>query len=170
LWLGDGKGLVITAGEPDATYLHQIWFVSYPSGEARKITNDVSNYVGLSLTADSSAIVTGANRASAKYLGSPEWRCGSGHASNFQPGRRIGRRCLHARWQNCLTPQTRTTSGSLLLVNADGSGQKQIMTDAKAVPGLSVSSGRTLHSLYINQSLGLRISGEWILTAATRSS
>src|SRR6185436_15557838 len=27
----------------------------------------------------------------------------------------------------------------LLLVNADGSGQKKIMTDAKAVPGLSVS-------------------------------
>ena len=54
-WLADGSGLVI-AGRDRASLPStptQIWFVAYPSGEARKITNDLNGYTNLSLTADS---------------------------------------------------------------------------------------------------------------------
>jgi len=36
----------------------QIWEVSYPSGQARRITNDLNNYFDLKMTSDSSALVT----------------------------------------------------------------------------------------------------------------
>src|SRR5205809_74569 len=56
-WLRDGSGLVFTAKEGIASP-SQIWHLSYPGGQARRITNDLHNYLGLSLTADSAALVT----------------------------------------------------------------------------------------------------------------
>jgi Tol biopolymer transport system component len=37
---------------------HQLWYVSYPGGEARQITNDLNDYTSVSVTADSSSLVT----------------------------------------------------------------------------------------------------------------
>jgi serine/threonine protein kinase/Tol biopolymer transport system component len=56
-WLSDGSGFIITASDQRNSPA-QIWFISYPDGEARKVTNDLSGYSGLSLTADSSTLVT----------------------------------------------------------------------------------------------------------------
>ena len=58
-WLADGSGLLMTAAEKasDARSL-QIWHLSYPGGEARKITNDLNNYAGISLNSDSSVLLT----------------------------------------------------------------------------------------------------------------
>jgi serine/threonine protein kinase/Tol biopolymer transport system component len=57
-WLGDGSGLVLDASDQSSSLLPQLWYVAYPSGEARRITNDLNRYFGVSLTADSSALVT----------------------------------------------------------------------------------------------------------------
>ena len=58
-WLSDGSGLLMTAAEQASdTRSRQIWHLSYPGGEARKITNDLNNYTGISLNADSSVLVT----------------------------------------------------------------------------------------------------------------
>jgi Tol biopolymer transport system component/DNA-binding winged helix-turn-helix (wHTH) protein len=58
VWMNDSSGLVIIAREQwlDPT---QIWRVSYPGGEAQRITNDLDLYGprSLSLTADASALV-----------------------------------------------------------------------------------------------------------------
>lgn len=56
-WLKDSIGLVMTATDQSQSPL-QLWHLSYPDGGARKITNDVSGYGGISLTADSTALVT----------------------------------------------------------------------------------------------------------------
>ena len=59
VWLADGSGLLMSAAEKASdTRTRQIWHVSYPGGEARKITNDLSNYTNISLNADSSVLVT----------------------------------------------------------------------------------------------------------------
>jgi Tol biopolymer transport system component/DNA-binding winged helix-turn-helix (wHTH) protein len=55
-WLSDGSGLLATAR--DASGGAQIWFVSYPEGAVRKVTNDLNDYHGVSLTADSRTLVT----------------------------------------------------------------------------------------------------------------
>ena len=58
-WLADGSGLLMTAAETASdARSRQIWHVSYPGGEARKITNDLNGYTSISLNADSSVLVT----------------------------------------------------------------------------------------------------------------
>ncbi len=57
IWLPDMSGLLFAAAEEVSSNV-QIWYVSYPDGEARRITNDTVNYRGLSLAADGRAIVT----------------------------------------------------------------------------------------------------------------
>jgi Tol biopolymer transport system component len=56
-WTGDGRGFV-AIGRDGETSFQQIWYVPYASGEPRKLTNDFSDYSGLTVTADSSAIVS----------------------------------------------------------------------------------------------------------------
>lgn len=52
-WLADGTGLMATAADQEANPAQQIWFVPYPLGASRKITNDLSDYHDLSVTTDS---------------------------------------------------------------------------------------------------------------------
>ena len=51
-WLPDSKGLVMAAGATSSSSL-QLWQVSYPGGEIRRITNDLNSYASPSLTSDS---------------------------------------------------------------------------------------------------------------------
>jgi serine/threonine protein kinase/Tol biopolymer transport system component len=59
-WLPDGSGLILEASEQGSASsdANQIWFLSYPDGEARRVTNDLNNYNGVSLTTDSNRLVT----------------------------------------------------------------------------------------------------------------
>jgi Tol biopolymer transport system component/DNA-binding winged helix-turn-helix (wHTH) protein len=56
-WMPDGKGLVFVALRPRLP--NQFYYLSYPSGEVRRITNDLLTYgnYGLGITADQSAMV-----------------------------------------------------------------------------------------------------------------
>ena len=54
VWLPDGSAVLITARDASA----QIWEVTYPAGTARRITADLIDYHGISITADGSALVT----------------------------------------------------------------------------------------------------------------
>jgi serine/threonine protein kinase len=58
LWFSDGSGLADQVEEHEFGK-RQIWQLSYPGGEARRITNDLSSYNGnLTLTAAGNALVT----------------------------------------------------------------------------------------------------------------
>ena len=59
-WLADGTGLIMTAQPESSSIGTQIWFLPYPRGQARRITNDLNAYgdVSLGLTADSNTIAT----------------------------------------------------------------------------------------------------------------
>jgi eukaryotic-like serine/threonine-protein kinase len=57
-WSPDGKGLLATIIETETAAEQQIWFVPYPKGEARRITNDLTDYRDLGITADTRTIVT----------------------------------------------------------------------------------------------------------------
>lgn len=50
-WVGDGRGLVLTGNE-ELGLPRQVWYVSASDGEARRITNDLNSYSGVSLTSD----------------------------------------------------------------------------------------------------------------------
>jgi Tol biopolymer transport system component len=55
-WLGGGS-LVVNAPADEGAPA-QLWRVAYPEGRVSRLTNDINNYRGLSLSADRSSIVT----------------------------------------------------------------------------------------------------------------
>jgi Tol biopolymer transport system component len=56
-WISNGRGLIISATEQGSN-LAQVWYIPYPKGEAIRITNDLNDYRDMSLTEDSTALVT----------------------------------------------------------------------------------------------------------------
>ena len=69
-WLPDSSGLFLIGAEKSTGTRHQIWFQSYPAGELFKVSNDLSEYDSLSVTADGKSFVTAQQRlAAAIYVG-----------------------------------------------------------------------------------------------------
>ena len=60
LWTSDGKGLVITADPNALNFGTQVWQILYPSGEVRRVTNDLNSYgsISLGLTSDDQTVAT----------------------------------------------------------------------------------------------------------------
>lgn len=56
VWLADGSGLVMSARDQMPSRL-QVWYLSYPEGEARRLTNDFSRYPDISVAGNSVAAV-----------------------------------------------------------------------------------------------------------------
>ena len=58
-WLPDGSGVVLLARENLATRKAQIWFAPFPTGEAKRVTNDLNFYQAnsLSMSADGTLAV-----------------------------------------------------------------------------------------------------------------
>ena len=50
-WLPDGSGLLL-CGLAKSGEEKQLWVISYPGGEARRISNDLSDYLSVSVSAD----------------------------------------------------------------------------------------------------------------------
>ncbi|MFY9844468.1 MAG: protein kinase [Terriglobales bacterium] len=69
-WLPDSSGLLIVGAEKSTGLRPQIWFQPYPAGEPFKISNDLSQYNSLSVTADGKSFVTTQTRQqSTIYVG-----------------------------------------------------------------------------------------------------
>jgi eukaryotic-like serine/threonine-protein kinase len=123
-WLGDGSGLVLSARDKSSG-ISQVWHVSYPDGEARRVTNDLSDYGSVTLTADGSALAA----VQSDHLSSI-WVVQTDHAGSAEqvtPGKYDGRYGL------CWTPDRKIVYASgasgiqdIWTVNPDGTGQKQL--------------------------------------------
>ena len=105
-WLPDGSGLVVSSSDADSDN-NQLWFVSWPDGVGRRITNDANSYEEVMVSADSSSIATSNHHggtsvwsASAANLGSPTRVPGDtreGFDSDFTPARNGS--VLFSRWE-----------------------------------------------------------------------
>jgi Tol biopolymer transport system component len=138
VWLADGSGLIITAAEDSSAAFQQIWYVAYPSGEARHITNDLNNYFGISLTSDSSALVTMQGEQLSNIWVVPEGD--TKRATKISSGKTEGDDGVA--W----TPDGRivyTSSAAgdqdIWVMNADGSGQRPLTRNARRSSGSVVS-------------------------------
>ncbi|MDQ1410839.1 MAG: eukaryotic-like serine/threonine-protein kinase [Acidobacteriaceae bacterium] len=80
VWLPDESGLVLAAQEKTAVPA-QIWTVSYPGGVVRRISNDISDYLSVALSADARTIA-----AVQRNLTSDIW---TASASNPDAGRQV---------------------------------------------------------------------------------
>jgi eukaryotic-like serine/threonine-protein kinase len=57
-WFPDGSAIAFAAPADQTSVNPQIWQVSYPDAEARRITNDLNFYNGTTITADGTALAT----------------------------------------------------------------------------------------------------------------
>jgi eukaryotic-like serine/threonine-protein kinase len=139
-WLPEAGGLIVAAREQSRSSPVQIWHLSYPSGEARRITNDFSDYINLTLNADASTLVV-----IKRDLTSHIWLAPDGDPNRAQQlttgsGRQDGNPSV--KW----TPDGRliydsTASGSIhtWIMNADGSEQRQLTDGGYEDQGAHVS-------------------------------
>ncbi|MGI8732373.1 MAG: protein kinase domain-containing protein [Pyrinomonadaceae bacterium] len=141
-WAADGRALIFGASEQDAGSFEaqQIWHVSYPEGEARRITNDLNNYSGVSLTADSNRLVTVQSETSSSIWLAPNGEANQATRTTSGAGQVEGRDGLA--W----TPDGKIVYASnasgnldLWMMNADGSQQRQLTENSRINNHPSVS-------------------------------
>ena len=137
-WLADGSGLLITAADAESGPSRQIWHVSYPGGEARRVTNDTNNYLGVSLTKDSSALVTVQAEQTSNIWTVPD--ADAARAAQITSSRNEG--LTGVVWTSdgrIVYSAGGSGSRNIFLMNGDGSGQKQLTAGAGTNNGPSVT-------------------------------
>lgn len=141
-WLRDMSGLLVVAG--DAPGAAQQWFLSYPGGEKRRVTNDLSGYRAIALTADGQKLATIAGEGLVNV-----WVAPDGEAENAVrlPTGNVG---FYGTGGNNLawTPDHRIVYSSneggradIWIANSDGSERKQLTTNGGVFPSVA-SDGR----------------------------
>ncbi|CAN5599296.1 hypothetical protein BH18ACI3_BH18ACI3_16660 [soil metagenome] len=123
-WLPDGKGLIISGRDPE-TQLSQLWFIGYPDGKPRRITNDLSGYLGLSLTADGKSVIsTQQNRLSNIWAVTES---GPAQKLTSELGKDEGLSGISWTPEGQIVYTTRIAgTQDLWIVNRDGSGNRQL--------------------------------------------
>lgn len=138
-WMPDGQGFIISGADPAASGA-QLWQVDYPSGQAERITNDLNNYIGVSLSADGRSIATvQAENISNLWVAQP----GEGaSARQLTRGPNRGDGLTGISWM----PDGRIVFGSiasgrpeLWVIDQDGQNARQLTNDERVAVTPSVS-------------------------------
>jgi Tol biopolymer transport system component len=145
-WLSDGSGLLVVATEtPPRT--DQIWLVSYPDGSARKMTEDAGRFAGVSLTADSTSLVTRQVRARRHIWVAPATGTGSAIRVNAALATQLASGYIRLCW----TPDdqllyTSTASGTSQIWRArpDAIHPQQLTTDGENTDPVTTPDGRVI--------------------------
>ncbi|MBA2341550.1 MAG: PD40 domain-containing protein, partial [Pyrinomonadaceae bacterium] len=134
-WLKDSALLFAASDERNG--VRQLWHLSTASGAAQRITNDVSDYRGLSLTADGGAFVT-TQVAQHSDIWTSVPAASEGQSKQLTSGKYDGFYGLD--W----TPQGQivygsTTSGKphIWITDADGKNQRELNEDSESSPSVS---------------------------------
>ena len=128
-WLKDGSGLILTASDAPSVPT-QVWFLSYPSGEAQRITDDLSRYDALAIGADGRTLAAvQTNAVSSLWIG----RGNQATAGFRQILSDVGGVTPFARIADGRIVYRSHADGrsNLWLMEADGSGRKQLTADAQ---------------------------------------
>ena len=128
LWLGDGSGLIVAAVPELISTGTQLWYVSYPRGEVRRVTNDLNAYgtSSLGLTADSRTLVTvQADKSAQLWVVAP-----GGEAKQITSGKYDGDSLAWSADGRILYTAPSGEQSDIWSINADGSANKQLTSDA----------------------------------------
>ena len=133
-WVSDGRGLIVSASNHDSASSdsHQLWYVSYPEGEPRRITNDLNNYTGVGVTSDGSRLVTIQSETASNI-----WMVPSGDWSRLTQlttgsGRVDGRDGVAWTPAGQVVYSSRARGNmDLWIMDADGNNQRQLTADSR---------------------------------------
>jgi serine/threonine protein kinase len=143
-WLGDGSALLMNAAEQTpAARLLQIWLLPYPAGQPRRITNDLNSYSSISLSADSSSLVTVQSDTVANLWIAPGGDATHAHQITTGSGRYNQPSFTPDGHLVCMSDASGTAD--IWLMDSDGKNQKQLTSDSGANAFPSVSpDGRSI--------------------------
>lgn len=159
-WLRDGSGLLTIAWQLDGSvFADQIWHLSYPGGAARRVTNDLDGYRGISVAADAGTLVTVQHVRLSRIWIAP--RGESARATQITSGFGDNYSEMFGMWW---MPDGRLLYGShasgnpdVWVMNADGSGQQQLTVDARTdLSPVASSDGRYI-VFVSNRNAGMHI-------------
>jgi serine/threonine protein kinase len=137
VWLRDGSGLVMTASEERSEPM-QIWYLSYPGGEAHKITNDLNDYESIGLTSDSATLVAVRSEGSSNIWTLPHGE--TNRAAQLTFTNLDGFKGMSWTPDNHLVYESWASGNSdLWISDAYGSNPKQLTTDSRHNGGPVVS-------------------------------
>ncbi|HJP93310.1 MAG TPA: protein kinase [Pyrinomonadaceae bacterium] len=150
-WLRDGSGLLMLAGRDK--FVCQIWHLSLPSGEAHQLTNDLNDYVGMSLAADANTLAVIKMEKQASI-----WMASNNDTSRAHPvtsgPKADDQVALSPDGGKIVFRSNASGNSDIWIVNADGSNPKQLTTDAGINVGPVVSpDGR--HILFLSDRNGV---------------
>ena len=131
LWLDDGSGLVVAAVPELVSAGTQLWYVSYPQGTTRRITNDLNAYgtSSLGLTADSKTLVTVQAEKSAQVWASTFGE-DLGKVKQITNGQYDGDSLAWAADGRILYTAPSGEQSDIWSINVDGTANKQLTADA----------------------------------------
>ena len=131
LWLGNGAGLIVAAVPELISAGTQLWYVSYPDGEVRRVTNDLNAYgtSSLGVTADYRTLVTVQAEKSAQLWVVPPGE-DAGKARQITNGKYDGDSLAWAANGRILYTAPQGEQSDIWSIDADGQTQKQVTTDS----------------------------------------
>jgi TolB protein len=132
-WLPDGTGLVVVAQEKIAAP-YQVWMIAYPSGQARRLTNDLLDYDKVSLSANGRVLVIQQETVRDHIWVVPEGDTGRARELTSGATARDGTSGLA--WTpdgRILFTSARSGAVDIWMMNADGTGARQLTADAGSV-------------------------------------
>jgi Tol biopolymer transport system component/DNA-binding winged helix-turn-helix (wHTH) protein len=122
-WTGDGNGLLMSARDQPTGAFH-IWYVAYPGGTARKVTEGLNSQTGVSVSADSNRLVT-----VAESTFSGIWRMRSTETGDAEPISPESGNCDSPAWTadgRIVFEQELSGQRHIWSMAADGSDRKQL--------------------------------------------
>ena len=131
LWLGDGSGLIIAAVPELISTGTQLWYVSYPDGEVRRVTNDLNAYgtSSLGLTADSKTLVTvQADKSAQLWVVAPGEELSK--AKQITNGKYDGDSIAWTADGKILYTAPSGEQSDIWSISADGTASKQVTSDS----------------------------------------
>jgi Tol biopolymer transport system component/serine/threonine protein kinase len=130
-WLSDGTGLLLAAKEPQGNRT-QIWSIAWPSGAISRVTQDLSAYYNLSLSANAATLAT-VERTQSVYL----WVAPSSDVSRATQITRGTQRDDGVRgltWTPDGKLIYRSSAGgspNIWMMQADGTGERQLSANTQ---------------------------------------
>ncbi|HVE59880.1 MAG TPA: winged helix-turn-helix domain-containing protein [Pyrinomonadaceae bacterium] len=150
-WLKDGSGIAFAAFSKETPNLtDEVWFVSLADGQTRLLENGINGVFGISLTADSNSLVTVKSDKITSFAVSPLDDLSKATMLLTKNGDE-SLLPLGADWtaDNKIVYSTiNNGNADIWMINADGTGQKQLTSDqsADSLPKLS-ADGKSIYFL-----------------------
>ena len=163
-WLGNGRGLVMSARGQEESGIFHVWFVSYPDGNERRVTGGLNGQTGASVSADSRQIVT----VEESSFSSSIWRIPVARSPGFASGCFRVERLVPAGVDRRRPNRFRRRVGrsaQIWTVDTAGGNRKELILSGNNYDHSVSRNGEKWHGSRTGTAVPLF--GLWIWTAAT---